>query len=272
MALNLGYNFQLPPEEEVIKRNRTITTYYAQLYQQNPQLYKWAGMAAFASFHIGEKLKIWNWEKSGIKASPILKKKNRTIEDDFQVIRILNNKIFLEIGWKHLAFEQMPYETFKSHLTKKNKHPIIINAFEKLKNAKEQLSKNTDPYWINKIIWEANTEILWHEQSIVVQPLFDKLSTTFSKAMTLFASFDYKINHHQTRRITQSKFIFFMFLKGFKHLKENWFIPEVTNLTHRWFWISKDILEKWKTIESKQDIITAEIDFLAKLENNVMQW
>jgi len=66
MESSLKYNFSLPPEDQVIKRNRTITTYYAQLYKQEPQLYKWAGMAAFASFHIGEKLQMWNWEDSGL--------------------------------------------------------------------------------------------------------------------------------------------------------------------------------------------------------------
>lgn len=272
MELLLKYNFKLPPEEQVIKRNRTITTYYAQLYQHNPQLYKWAGMAAFASFHIGEKLTLWNWAHSGIKPlSHTCKKKNRTIEDDFQVIRIINNKIFLEIGWVHLAFEQMEFQVFKDHLLKSNKHPIIIDAFEELNNARNQLAVNGYSAAVNELIWKANTNILWHEQSKVVQPLFDKLSGLFSRAMTFFASFDYKINHHQTRRITRSKFIFFMLFYGFCQLKENWFIPEVTNLQHRWFWISNDLLKKWRIVEASKDLIHTEIKFLAKMENNILE-
>ena len=272
MNIFLKYNFNLPSEDQVIKRNRTITTYYAQLYQHEPRIYKWAGMAAFASFHIGEKMKIWNWENSGIKPLHyICQKESQTLEDDFQIIRIINNKIFLEIGWAHLAFSQMEFQAFKTLLHKKNKHQIIINAFEKLNTAREKIQKNEYSESINDLIWEANTEILWHEQSEVVQPLFNKLSNLFSRAMTFFATFDYTINHHQTRRIVRSRFIFFMFFNGFSLFKENWLLPEVTNLQHRWFWIYHDLLKKWKIIESKNDLITKEIKLLSRMENRSLK-
>lgn len=267
MHLNPKYSFKLPPEEEVIKRNRTITTYYAQLYQNEPQLYKWAGMAAFASFHIGDKLRMWNWKNSGIKTmSFTCTKKNRSLEDDFQVIRIINNKIFSEIGWAHLAFSQLSFSEFKALLLEKGKHQIIIQAFEKLHNAREHLKHKGNSASMNTLIWEANTEILWHEQSEVVQPLFDRLSSLFSGAMTFFASFDYKINHHQTTWKTPSRFILYMLFNGFNIVKRNNLIPEVTNLQHRWFWISNDLLKKWKTVESNGTLITTEIKLLAQIE------
>ena len=268
MKSSLKYNFSLPPEDQVIKRNRTITTYYAQLYKQEPQLYKWAGMAAFASFHIGEKLQMWNWEDSGIKTlSFTCNKKNRTIEDDFQVIRIINNRIFSEIGWVHLTFCQMDFISFKSLLLEKDKHQIIIHAFEKLNSAREQLKREGYSASVKEIIWEANTEILWHEQSEVVQPLFDKLSDIFSGAMTFFASFDYKINHHQTSPNIRSRFIFFILFHGFSLIKENWSMPKVTNLQYRWYWIFNDLLKKWKIVEGNDNLIKSEINLLAKMED-----
>jgi hypothetical protein len=265
--MNSIYSFNLPTEENVIARNRTITTYYAQLYKSEPALYKWAGMAAFASFHIGEKLKMWNWKKSGIKTiSQTCRKKNRTLEDDFQVIRILNNKIFSEVGAAHLAFSQLDYELFHSQLIQTDKHPIIINAFEKLHHARLDIANGHLSEAIQDLIWEANTEILWHEQSQVVQPLFDKLSDLFSGAMTFVASFDYSINHRKTSWRLPSRFILFMMSGGFKLLRENHFVPSVTRLEHRWYWISKDLLKKWRKIERKAATIDAEIDFLSKLE------
>lgn len=268
MNSSLKYSFSLPPEEQVIKRNRTITTYYAQLYKKEPLLYKWAGMAAFASFHIGEKLQFWNWENSGIKPlSFTCKKKSRSLEDDFQIIRIINNKIFLEIGWIHLAFAQMDFKVFQSLLQTKDRHPIIIQAFEKLNSAREQVRQVGYSNSINNIIWEANTEILWHEQSEVVQPMFDKLSDLFSHAMTFFASFDYKINHQQTGWKACSRFILFMIFNGFNLVKKNWLIPEVTNLEHRWHWISNDLLKKWRIVESDGQLITSEINLLSQLEH-----
>lgn len=262
------YVFNLPPEEQVIKRNRTITTYYAQLYQREPYLYKWAGMAAFASFHIGEKLKMWNWESSGIESlSVTCARRNRSLGDDFQIIRIINNNIFAEIGGAHLAFSQMEYHLFKANLLNANKHKLVIEAFERLNHEREQLKLGGHSELNNEIIWNANIQILWHEQSKVVQPLFDKLTRAFSRAMTFFASFDYKINHHPTRRISRSRFILFMLLNGYGIVRSNGLLPELTNLNHRWFWISEDLIKKWKIVESDHDLVAKEINDLAQMED-----
>ena len=86
---------KLPSKEQVLERNQTITSNYARIYESCPELFKWAAMASFASFHIGEKMKLWNWEASGIRTfDDTCLRKNRTIEDDFQVIRVLNNAIY----------------------------------------------------------------------------------------------------------------------------------------------------------------------------------
>ncbi len=267
MNLPRHYQFNLPPEESVIQRNRTITTYYAQLYQRAPHLYKWAGMAAFASFHIGEKLQLWDWQHTGIKTlSATCKKQNLTIEDDFQIIRIINNQIFAEIGGDHLGFRQMEFPQFKKQLVDRNRHPIIIAAFEKLHEANLQLESKGYTPTVQELIWEANTDILWHEQSEVVQPLFNKLSDLFSGAMTLFASFDYKINHHPTTWKAPSRFVLFMLFQGFHILKQEWQLPRVTKLQHRWHWILNDLLKKWKVVEANSTLIATEIDLLSKLE------
>lgn len=259
MENNLLYQFQLPPEEKVLRRNRTITSYYAKLYQSEPKLYKWAGMAFFASFHIGEKLKLWNWNKSGIKSfSETCQKKNQNIEDDFQIIRIINNRIFKEIGTLHLAFSQLDYSVFKDELIKKNRHKIIIEAFNKLQLAK----KENDSKISEKLVWDANVEILYHEQSIVVQPMFNKLTTTFGSAMSLIASFDYTVNHKKTNWKLNSRFISFMLSKGFSVTRKYGYIPVVTNFKQRWFWITEDLLKKWKQIEKNTNSVNDEIDYL----------
>ncbi len=262
------YSFDLPPEENVIKRNRTITTYYAQLYQKEPQLYKWAGMAAFASYHVGEKMKMWNWDGSGIKPlSVTCNKKNRSLEDDFQIIRIINNKIFLEIGRLHLVFSQLDFPSFRSLLIREHKHDLIIRAFEELNEARVQLRRDGYSEAVNELVWKANTDLLWHEQSEVVQPLFDRLSDLFSQAMTLFATLDYKTNHQPTSRDTRSVFILYMLFNGLSSIRRKWLVPKVTNLEHRWCWISNSLLKKWRIVESDQDKVVKEMGFLTRMED-----
>lgn len=267
MSTSPSYLFNLPPEQEVLKRNRTITTYYAQLYQNEPELYKWAGMAAFASFHIGKRLELWDWDQSGIKTfEATCVQKNRTIEDDFQVIRILNNKIFSKVGQLHQDFAEMEFQFFKKTLIEAHKHPLIINAFEKLHRARTKRMQEGLTASCNALIWEANVEILWHEQSEVVQPLFDRLSSLFSRAMTFFASFDYTVNHKKTPRLERSRFILFMLFKGFSILKKSKAFPELTHLEHRWHWICNDILRKWKMMDADAPLITSEIQLLSIIE------
>lgn len=260
------YSFDLPPECDVIQRNRTITTYYAQLYRSRPVLFKWAGMAAFASYHIGEKLQMWDWETEEIRTfSETCEKKNKSLEDDFQVIRIINNKIFLEIGSALLAFSQLDYETFRNQLVERKKDDLILNAFEKLNDARSKLKNGTPESEVSDLIWEANVEILWHEQSRVVQPLFDKLSTLFSGTMSLIASFDYTVNHKKTNWQLNSRFILFMLFRGLRMILRDG-LPDVTNLEHRWRWISSDLLRKWKIAERRKKHLAEEINTLSSLE------
>ncbi|MCI5059288.1 MAG: hypothetical protein MRY83_24455, partial [Flavobacteriales bacterium] len=182
------YKFNLPPEHKVVKRNRVITAYYAQLYKVNPNLFKWAGMAAFASFHIGEYLKMWDWETSGIRTfEATCKKKNRSIEDDVQIIRIINNRIFQEIGSEHLAFNQLDFESFQSLLKEKKRHSLVLEAFERLDRLRSESQNKLLEGSVYEEVWQSNMQILWHEQSQVVQPLFDKLSMLFSGAMSFVA-------------------------------------------------------------------------------------
>lgn len=265
------YRFKLPPEEDVIRRNRTITTYYAQLYKSDPKLYKWAGMAAFASFHIGEKLKLWNWKQTGIKSfSDTCQSKNRSIRDDAQIIRVINNRIFSEIGSIHLAFSQLDYKTFESQLKQSKKHEIIIKAFDKLNTARQKINAGLNNEFIEKLVWEANVDILWHEQLLVVQPMFNKLTNTFASAMSFFASFDYRVNHKKTNWKLASRFIWFMLRNGLYLIKKSRCFPRVTNFEHRWYWITEDLLKKWQNAEKDYNNISDEINYLSSLEDRTL--
>lgn len=257
-----NFKFNLPAEEDVINRNRTITQYYAKLYKSEPKLYKWAGMAAFASFHVGEKLKLWNWKRIGIKSFPdACSKKNRSLEDDIQIIRILNNRIFLELGTLHMAFSTLAYQSFKQSLVQSNKHTMVIKAFDCLNRAKKETNLKT----FDTLIWNANLQILLHEQSLVVQPMFNKLSFTFSSVMSFIASFDYRVNHKKTTIKFPSRFFLFMAFKGTSITRKNFYIPSFTKFEHRWFWITEDLLKKWKCIDQNSITVNKEIEFLIKL-------
>lgn len=259
MSKNL--HSQLPLEEDVINRNRVITAHYANLYIQNPVLFKWCGMAAFASFHIGERLKLWDWTKT--KITPFPTKDSFSFEDDINIIRLLNNKIFSEMGKMHFAFNQMDYSNFNQLLIEEKKHDIILKNFEILNYARTELLSQENNQSINNLIWQANIGLLWHEQSQVVQPFFNQLGSVFSNIMSLYASFDYNTNHKKTNWKNRSRFLFYMLFKGFFVLKDSSSFPDVTNLRHRWHWITNDLIKKWQKEENTNTNLIKNINLLA---------
>ncbi|MEO1714503.1 MAG: hypothetical protein AAFU60_14315, partial [Bacteroidota bacterium] len=111
-----------------------------------------------------------------------------------------------------------------------------------------------------------------HEQSEVVQPLFDKLSDVFSLAMSLFATFDYGINHHSTRKYQRSRFILFMLWQAGSIPSRKTLLPEVTDFNQRWYWITHDLLKNWRRRERKRKRVQKEIIFLAKLEERNLRF
>lgn len=254
----------LPSPEQVIQRNKAITGQYARIYDQKSELFKWAGMAAFASYHIGMSLIPFNWVDIKLIELPEALKKDG-FKNDLQLIRLLNNRIFDDIGWVHLAYldKEGGIELLRKLLTNEPHYSAILAAFEKIEQGKEFLKIN--PKKGKQLIWEANTEILWHEQSAVVQPIFNKLGSIFSRAMSLCASFDYKVSHLKTDWRTHSSFILFMLFNGFDKVRKTGFIPIVTNLDHRWHWIENSLLGIWKKTDNTDERLPKKIEQLEQL-------
>ena len=85
----------IPSTDQVIARNKAISATYAKIYQGAPHLFKWAGMAAFASFHIGMSLLPFKWANIEIvDLTTAVGKESNGFRNDIQLIRLLNNKIF----------------------------------------------------------------------------------------------------------------------------------------------------------------------------------
>ena len=253
---------KLPAPSRVLARNRAITAQYAQLYKAHPSLFKWAGMAAFASFHVGARLALWDWEASGAQASESGGDEARRFARDFQVIRIINNEIWARLGREHLAFVALDYSAFREWQAAEERHALVVEAFAELDAARRVEVREGPGTAPAELVWKANTQLLWHEQSRVVQPHFDRLSTLFSGAMSLVASFDYTINHRESGWLQNSRFATFMLLSGVWLRRRSWLLPDVTDLQQRWHWITKDLLPSWRKTERRGTRIDREIEFL----------
>jgi len=105
---------------------------YAKIYKEAPKIYKWAGMAAFASYHIGLSLMPFKWAKiETIDLSSAIQQQG--FKNDIQLIRLLNNHIFEDIGWVHIAYCQPNggITILREILRDKEHYQPILAAFEK---------------------------------------------------------------------------------------------------------------------------------------------
>ena len=256
----------LPSTEQVIVRNKAISATYAKIYQGAPHLFKWAGMAAFASYHIGLSLIPFKWANLEIiDLSTAIREQNNGFKNDIQLIRLLNNRIFNDIGWIHVAYAQEGLANLRKILSGNEHYQPILTAFEQIHEGEKMLKDIDKKEKGEQLIWEANAQILWHEQAAVVQPVFNKLGDAFARAMSICASFDYKISHTRTDWRTHSSFIMYMLFNGFPLVRTTGFMPIVTNLEHRWHWIENRLLNIWKDTDKHDPKLVQKIEKLTTL-------
>src|SRR5712692_8061018 len=164
---------RLPPVGDVVERNRAITAEYAGWYLRRHELFKWAGMAAFASHHVGMAFR-----------SAAL----RAIIPDLERIRHINNLIYADIGWAHLAYETEGIAAIEEALgpkatpRRRSGRPaksIMLEAFRSIERGRRQIEAGQADAG-RKLVWQGNLLLLKHEQFDTVQPEFTKLSREFS--------------------------------------------------------------------------------------------
>jgi len=84
----------------------------------------------------------------------------------------------------------------------------------------------------------------------------------------LFTSFDYQINNTPTNWKTHSSFIFYMLFHGFDKVWKSGYLPDVTNIEQRWYWIKNQLLKIWKDTEGTDSNIMDKIEILTNITNN----
>lgn len=253
----------LSDEQNVIQRNADITSQYAQIYQSNPSLYKWAGMAAFASHHVGLSLLPFKLGKIKTVDLQTACQTSKGLLNDLNLVRHLNNRIFDDIAWVHLAYQSIGHEALQTILNGDPHYLGVANAFGKIEQGRQLLADDSSQMKkANALIWEGNNDILFHEQSITVQPVFNNFGAVFKNVLRFCATLDYSASHTKTDWRTHSSFIRHMIFGSTSLLFKSKSLPDLTNLAHRWDWIQKKLLKYWILNESIDEKLDEKIDYM----------
>jgi hypothetical protein len=265
---------ELPALERYADRNRVITARYAGWYLEHPHIFKWAGMASFASRQVGLAILMAELltKPERIEADALLLSLHRFGADrlllaDFEEIRQGNNNIYRDIAWAHAAYIAGGMDELMA-CASETEDAKLITGFDIIDRGRELLRLNENDDEGERLVWEGNLFLLRHEQVDVLQPVFDRLSP----AGRLMASFGSELDFSgsvlpdfRCRTSFSSFHGYFETLAGLK---------SVTNPADRWQWVEKSVIPAWQSADRQMKIEwsgTSELMVMAAGEHGIVQ-
>jgi hypothetical protein len=251
----------LPPESDVVARNRAITATYAELYRGRRSLFKWSGMAAFASHRVGIALlpfEVSSWLGHAAHFVP-RHPKLATLDDvdeDLNLLRVTNNRVYESSAWAHLAFDELRDDGARVLDLSATQAELRLfrSGFERLGRASRRLRQGEPLRVVLPEIWRGNTEILRFEQEVTVQAGFERFRPTFRTFLTWAMSMEFDGDNRKIELDTLSYFPSFMWTSGLSVLAKTRSVPRVYHLEHRWHWIEHRLLPLWKRVDAEPDV------------------
>ncbi len=264
----------LPPCDKVVERNRAITAHYAHLYLEHHELFKWAGMAAFASSQVGvalafaelmqapgKMMEMERHEKPGdllqgigdflagatrsVFSLPFMlydvAAKNILL-NDLEEIRKGNNAIYNDIAWAHIAYAEGGLAEIEGNISD-NEKEYLLSGFRQIDEGASLMKTGKDHQQASSLIREGNISLLRHEQVNTLGPVFKAISLQGH----IVVSFGSELNFgeaaspgHRSRASFADHFGYLELLSGRR---------DVTDTLNRWQWIEEDVLPVWYAVD-----------------------
>src|SRR5207245_284178 len=131
-------------------RNAAITATYAGWYLRNRSLFKWAGMAAFASHQVGVALGI--------------DRITGNVVPDLDIVRETNNLVYDDIAWAHLAYEAGRSLAVEEALAAaapkvRTRYSLLLNGFRLIDEGRDRIATGATTAG-RGLVWKGNLLLL----------------------------------------------------------------------------------------------------------------
>lgn len=264
---------RIPPKSRIVERNRSITAQYAAWYLGNPELFKWAGMAAFASSQVGLAIAVAElMNPPGSISSAGTAKDETSFPDpgrllgqaagallyipslmysfaagqfllrDLEEIRRGNNGIFYDIGWAHAAFLEGGIGEIERNIVS-GEEEYLLGGFRMIEEGRRLLASGSREALPGMLIWEGNVRLLRHEQLMTLQPVFNALSLQGRVIASLGSELDFPEPAEGVPAVKPS----FSTHAGYLETITGW--KSVSDPDHRWAWIEESVLPSWEKLD-----------------------
>src|ERR687897_1856156 len=250
----------------VFHRNLEISSRYAWMYKLLPAYLKWAGMAAFASYHV--RLALYPFrldtDRSGYVDIPRSVDRHRLFHaEDVNTIRATNNAIFDDIFWVHLAYSSADdgIDCLRSLLGAERHYAALMSGFEAIDRGRRVLESGAASAEARRaaedLIWEGNVQLLEHEQRVVVQPSFDRLSCAFARLFSMGSTLSFEVHGLRNERSYFTSFYLYSLTRGIPQALRVHAWPRITRFDHRWRWIEASIVPRFRRFDADVRLVDA---------------
>jgi hypothetical protein len=264
---------QLGARSTRIARNQAITLCYARWYLQEPWLFKWAGMAAFASAQVGTALALADLVEAPhglVRAADLVNQEQDLLSlgittygqalnlllaiplalhdattrplllNDLELIRQANDAIFADIGWLHLAYITDGITALEASLSP-HEQPALLEAFRMLDEGAHLMCDPANQQAGASLIRQSSLAMLRHEQMTVLPPYMDHMSSLGK----VFASFGSWLDFEGAPGLLGQP----SFSGYYGPLAVLSGLRSVSNAEDRWEWIEQNVLERWARVD-----------------------
>jgi hypothetical protein len=230
-------------------------------------------MAAVASNHVRRALFPFRLDTDGTGYVDIprsLRRNKMLLLEDVNTIRETNNAIFSDIFWVHLAYAttENGIEHLRDLLTAERQHAALLSGFEKIDQGRRGLQDATAPAQARRrasdLIWAGNVQLLEHEQRVMVQPDFDRLSCAFARLISLGSATSFDVRGVRQRTGYFTSFYTYSLVRGGASLSGARQWPRITRFEDRWRWLEESVVPRFRRLDDDPSLLDAG---LARISN-----
>jgi len=139
-----------------LNRNRRVSELYAQMYNSNPAVFKWAGMAAFASQLVGDAM---------AEAERFMLTPARNVAPDpkigFQLLSRGNQDVYDDMYRQLLAYQTGGIAAIRQMQQNQEINQVQLLAWEKIAQGQQARDQ--------QLVWDGNEALLKFEQEVTLQ-------------------------------------------------------------------------------------------------------
>ena len=256
----------LTDQDCVFHRNLEISSRYAWLYRLHPACFKWAGMAAFASYHV--RLALYPFrldaDRTGYVDIPhSLGRQRVLLLEDVNAIRATNNAIFDDIFWVHLAYASADdgIGRLRDLLGAERHYAPVLSGFEAIDRGRRVLEDGTASVEARRaavdLIWGGNVRLLEHEQRALVQPNFDRLSCSFARLFSIGSALSFEVRGVRQEASYFTSFYLHSLTRGMPQALRAQTWPRITRYDDRWRWILTSIVPRFRRFDGDVRLVDA---------------